>query len=80
MEKFLLCLPRNQRPKRKFDQLSTASLSSTKERKLSQQFLDLGQKSLGATEQCSLCGFVYIKDDLEDIKAHNNYCCEVFFL
>ena len=37
-------------------------------------FLDLGQKTFGATKQCQKCGMFYILGDFEDEKRHKSFC------
>jgi hypothetical protein len=42
-----------------------------------QMYLDLGQKSFGATHRCLVCDMVYIKNDLSDEKSHDMFCSKV---
>lgn len=37
-------------------------------------FLDLGQKSFGASKQCTLCGMLYVLGDVDDEKRHQSFC------
>ena len=43
-------------------------------RPLSQMFLDLGQKSFGASKQCTLCGMLFVIGDVDDEKRHQSFC------
>lgn len=42
--------------------------------KLTQMYLDLGQKSFGATKQCSICDMFYVIGDVDDEKRHKSFC------
>lgn len=63
-------------------QTSSSSYSShtTKQRKLVQHFLDIGQKNFGVPITCPKCQLLYVADDNEDIKRHRKYCEQVRFL
>jgi hypothetical protein len=83
MDKFITSLPRNgnsssSKNKRKLVQEGVNY--ALKSRKivdtscLKQSFLDLGQKSFGATSSCSKCGMFYVIGDIDDENRHKKYC------
>ena len=41
---------------------------------LKQTFLDLGQRSFGATSSCTRCGMLYVLGDIDDEQRHKAYC------
>jgi hypothetical protein len=45
--------------------------------KLTQMFIDLGQKSFGKYGTCKICSFLYLIGDLDDEKKHQKHCYEV---
>ena len=92
MDKFVVSLPRGNGHKRKNSStnLGSASKKLALKRvgeahrsitvspvpKPQQMFLDLGQKTFGATEQCLMCNMFFIKGDLEDEKRHKAFCTQ----
>lgn len=56
---------------------SVPSSQASKQRKLVQHFLDIGQKNFGLPITCPKCQFLYVADDEEDIARHRKHCSEV---
>jgi hypothetical protein len=42
-----------------------------------QTYLDLGQKSLGKTHACKICGMTYVVDVDDDVDSHVKFCKSV---
>ena len=85
MEKFLISLPRSKGTKRKTF-VSEEKYANSKINKGcnggkreggNQMFLDLGQKSFGASKHCAVCGMFYVIGDYEDEKRHQSFCAKV---
>jgi ESCO1/2 acetyl-transferase/zinc-finger of acetyl-transferase ESCO len=74
MDKFVVSLPRGSSIlKRKTPSGASAEQKGLK-RAPAQMFLDLGQKSFGASKHCSACGMFYVVGDEEDEKRHLAFC------
>ncbi len=92
MDRFVVSLPRGSCQKRKNSvsglgpaskKPSTATAGGTDRSiigisiaKPQQMFLDLGQKTFGATKQCPQCTMFFLKGDLEDEKRHKAFCSQ----
>lgn len=75
MDKFIVSLPRNM--KRKVSPSRSAGPIKVGKRESSggtQMFLDMGQKTFGATKQCQKCSMFYIVGDFDDEKRHKSFC------
>ncbi len=91
MNKFIVSLPRstgNSKKRPASDILRDKSSVDVKPSKISepdyikrkalcQTFLDLGQKSFGASKTCKLCGMLFIQGDVDDEARHNSHCTKV---
>jgi hypothetical protein len=53
---------------------SVSDEHTDKKRKISQSFLDFGQKSVKQQSTCSLCGMLFAKGVHEDELAHKRFC------
>lgn len=77
MDRFVLSLPRGN-AKRKISPSRSGMSQPKKQSTMSmggtQMFLDLGQKSFGATKQCQKCSMFYIVGDFDDEKRHKSFC------
>ena len=87
MDKFVVSLPRGAGHKRKNavsglgsafkkQAVTKAGGADSNAAKPQQMFLDLGQKTFGATMQCPQCNMFFIKGDLEDEKRHKAFCTQ----
>jgi len=75
MDKFVVSLPRGSSIlKRKTPSGASAEQQGLKRAAPAQMFLDLGQKSFGASKHCSACGMFYVVGDVEDEKRHLAFC------
>mmetsp|Transcript_30017 Transcript_30017/g.42852 ORF Transcript_30017/g.42852 Transcript_30017/m.42852 type:complete len:322 (-) Transcript_30017:20-985(-) len=46
----------------------------TSNSKLTQMFIDYGQKSFGKSISCPICGMIFVINDDQDIKSHGAFC------
>ena len=72
MDKFIVSLPRGGPTLKRKDRTESPTLA--KPARQSQMYIDLGQKSFGASKQCGLCGMLYVVGDVDDEKRHSAYC------
>ena len=72
MDKFIVSLPRGGPTLKRKDR--TESPGVAKPARQSQMYIDLGQKSFGASKHCGLCGMLYVVGDVDDEKRHSVYC------
>jgi N-acetyltransferase len=86
MDKFITSIPRSSknRPKavlksnkRKSEGVVSDGASTSIGKRPTQMYLDLGQKDFNRKFECSLCGMVYVKSDVEDSNSHTRYCAQV---
>jgi len=79
MNKFVVRLPGGHQPKKaSYDGKSLQQKSCNRSsNKCTQVYLDLGQKSMGRTEKCSTCHMLYVKDDIDDVRSHQEFCKQV---
>jgi hypothetical protein len=49
-------------------------------KKVSQMFIDLGQKSFGASKTCKYCGMVFVVGDTDDERQHITHCSKVLIV
>ena len=77
MQKFLIRLPKalNQsNKKQKVETKPKSGVSGT------QMYIDLGQKSFGATHRCKICEMMFVVNDVEDERRHTRFCQNVSVL
>ena len=82
MDKFIVSLPKSNK-KRNISKISSydakTSMTTTSVTKAAkstgiQMFLDVGQKTFGASRSCKSCGMHYIIGDIDDEKRHHTHC------
>jgi len=74
MDKFVVSLPRGSSLLKRKTASGAGAEQAAKRPGPAQMFLDLGQKSFGASRHCSACGMLYVVGDLEDEKRHLAFC------
>ena len=79
MNKFIVRLPGANQPKRSSDDTRTKhqKVTARPATQCTQLYLDLGQKNMGRTEKCPTCQMVYVNDDADDLRSHQEYCKQV---